>query len=604
MQIARRKNPWNRQRVSDRGQITILVVIALAVFLLGFVGFAVDMTNLWFHRQMAQGAADAACQAGIMNVLVPTATQGFTPGTSFNCAGLPNSTPCKYAALNGYNGSGLITDSPSSAVAVSVPGTPAGYDPAILPPTGLAQFPFLRVDVTDRVKVFFSPLITGNLTQDVHAQAICGLTLTKAPIPIIVLNPSCTHPFEVASSATLKVVGGPTRSVQVNSSNQGCAAATAPTQCSSSGTIDLSAGGPVFTGSQFGVFGAPSSAPSNFLPGTTGSWANTSPIADPFALTAPPSIPPPALPPTAVPFGTAGCPDHTGAGSTMCGPTPGCCQFHQGFYDYPIWVKGYTAIFDPGIYYLAPTTYTNANNGQSATYKGTPGNGCVPNQSGQFTADFAVSSGGIVRPSTVSGNGEGTMFYLTGPGTGSTPYGSVAFVANAGNPGGRTVDDYSTAAITCPGGTPPAAQTNIPPSVGGNVLLGQCTSGGTFLGGGSTDTPGVVRGLMFFQDRENGTNQSYLKGQPSMQGSGALLLSGSLYFHNCASADGAGLGTNCAQPTAGYNAYFQLQGTPGSGTFVLGNITTDELVESGNGGVAMQLDPNFVYNILRATLVR
>ena len=53
----------------DDGQVTIFVVLALALFLMAFVGFAVDMTNLWFHRQTAQGAADAACQAGIMDVL-------------------------------------------------------------------------------------------------------------------------------------------------------------------------------------------------------------------------------------------------------------------------------------------------------------------------------------------------------------------------------------------------------------------------------------------------------------------------------------------------------------------------------------------------------
>ncbi|MFB3920873.1 MAG: TadE/TadG family type IV pilus assembly protein [Terriglobia bacterium] len=611
---------WTRR---DDGQITIFVVIAMAIFLLGFIGFAVDMTNLWFHRQMAQGAADAACQAGIMNVLVPTATRGFTPPTAFDCsATAPNAssgpTPCRYAALNGYPGGGLVANTPSNSVAVSFPTTvPTGVDPGNLPPTNLAPVNFLRVDIMDRVKLTFATLIPPfRSTQDVHAQAICGLTLSKAPIPLIVLNPTCTHAFEVASSATLKIVGGPTRSVQVNSANQTCAAATAPSGCSSNAIIDLSEGGPNFTGSSFGVFGSPGAAPPNFNGGTTGSWGNASPIADPFAQTLPPTPPGPALAnlnidtggvpggytpscptpgfaPCRVPYRAWGCPD-----------TAGCWQYTPGLYTQPIVVKNSTAIFDPGIYYIKPTTYTNANDGLSANYKGTPGNGCVPNQSGQFTADFAVLSNGVVRPSKVTGNGEGTMFYLSGPGTGGTPYGSVAWVGNAGNPGGRTVDPYDTSIITCPGGTPPDPRVNVPAFVNGNVLLGQCTSGGNYLGAGSTDTPGPVRGLLFFQDRDNGSNQTYLKGQPSLQGSGAMLLSGSLYFHNCASPDGPGLGTNCGNPTVGYNAYFQLQGTPGSGTFVLGNITTDELVESGNGSVAMQLDPNRVYFILKATLMR
>ena len=66
----------------DDGQVTIFVVLALAIFLIAFVGFAVDMTNLWFHRQMAQGAADAVCQAGIMDVLV-MAEGGSVPGAGF-----------------------------------------------------------------------------------------------------------------------------------------------------------------------------------------------------------------------------------------------------------------------------------------------------------------------------------------------------------------------------------------------------------------------------------------------------------------------------------------------------------------------------------------
>ena len=87
-----KRNLATRGTFRDDGQVTIFVVIAMAVFLLGFVGFAVDMTNLWFHRQMAQGAADAACQAGIMNVLVKTSTQGFTAGTDFNCTTPPSAS--------------------------------------------------------------------------------------------------------------------------------------------------------------------------------------------------------------------------------------------------------------------------------------------------------------------------------------------------------------------------------------------------------------------------------------------------------------------------------------------------------------------------------
>ncbi len=605
MRKRRLKDPNRYTRLNDRGQVTILVVIALAVFLMGFVGFAVDMTNLWFHRQMAQGAADAACQAGIMNVMVHTPTMGFTPGTGFTCAAGSTATPCRYAALNGYAGGGLVADAPSSRIDVSFPGTPpAGMDTSILPPTAYAPFPFLRVDLTDRVKMYFAPLITGNVTQDVHAQAICGLTFSKAPIPIIILNPTCTHPFEISGSATLKVVGGPTRSVQVNSSNQTCAAATTPTQCSGNGTVDLSQGGPNFTGSGFGVFGAPSTAPPGFLPGTTGVWANTAPIEDPFIQVPPPAVPPQSptdtggAGPIAVPYGVSGCPDHTGGTSALYGTTTGCFHFKPGLYTKPIVVKQVTAIFDPGIYYIQPASSDMDSDGC-----GTPGEGCVSKPTGQCWYDFAVNSSGVVRPSTDLGDGSGgTMFYLSGSGTGTHPYGSVFFGSNAGTYGGRTIDPYPTSNMVCPGGDPIDSRTGVPASAIGNILVGQCTTAGDYI---PYEGSGSVRGIVFFGDRNNGTNGTYINGQPAMSGGGGLAISGSLYFTNCPGWGTSGLDcVTCSCPPVGYNAFLQLQGNPGSGTYVIGNITADELNEAGNGTVAMQLDPNRIRWILKATLVR
>ena len=122
-------------------------------------------------------------------------------------------------------------------------------------------------------------------------------------------------------------------------------------------------------------------------------------------------------------------------------------------------------------------------------------------------------------------------------------------------------------------------------------------SKGTYIGAGSTDTAGTIRGLIFFQDRRNGD----AKGQPSMQGGGGLIISGNMYFHNC---NAAGTGVNCSAPNAGYNAFLQLQGNPGGSAYVLGNITTDEFVIAGNGGISMALNPNAVYNIYKASLLR
>ncbi|MGA2630800.1 MAG: pilus assembly protein TadG-related protein [Terriglobia bacterium] len=534
---------------SDKGQITILVAIAMALFLIGFVGFAVDMTNLWFHRQMAQGAADAACQAGIMNILFPTGTQGFTAGTSFDCVGSPTATPCKYAALNGYNGSGLTANTPSNAVAVSFPPSTDpklnGYDPAILPPKSMATVPFLQVDLTDRVKVFFSPLITGQLTQDVHAQAICGLALITIPVPMIILDPTdpCTYQLKgTGNQAKLSILGGPSQSVQVNSSN-------ATASCVSGGpSVDLSKGGPNFTGSDFGSLGGPTSPPFGFNGGTTGNYVSPHrPISDPFALVpAPAQPPPPTVNGVHVPYHNPG---------TGCPDSGGCTRYSGGYYSNGIQVKGETAIFDPGLYYF------DGNTGLS------------------------LDSNSIVRPSTAVGDGSGgTMFYFH----------SSASVSVKANSGGTTTDAFNTSLAQCPGGNPPNPGIGLPPALQGNILLGPCT--GTY---GQVDTnpdgsTTPARGMLFFQNRA--TN-----GAGSWGGGGDFLLAGTMYFHQC---NAGGTGVGCGNPPADYNSSFSFGGNACSATYVLGEIVTDQLEMHGTGCVKMALDPYNLQRVLRASLVR
>src|SRR5574338_811075 len=84
-----------RRLSPESGQTSIFVLLVLGIFFLAFVGLAVDFSNLWFHRQMAQGAADAACTAGAMDLLVAysggSSTQGgFTAGTDFDCKDFPD----------------------------------------------------------------------------------------------------------------------------------------------------------------------------------------------------------------------------------------------------------------------------------------------------------------------------------------------------------------------------------------------------------------------------------------------------------------------------------------------------------------------------------
>ncbi len=623
---------------SQSGQTVILVVVVLGIFLLAFIGFAVDFTNLWFHRQMAQGAADAACQAGAMDMLTifngsPLPTAGFTPGVgsdasclpvpmpAFDCAGSPGAAPCRYAQLNGYSGTGLLANQESNQVCVSFPGSVPGVPPGSVPPPSLASTAFMRVDVVDRAKVFFSGLITGNRTQDVRASASCGLQLAKAPIPLIVLNPTCQKSLTISGSATLKIVGGPNKSVQVNSNNLTCAAATqSGGGCSGNGMVDLSEGGPSFTGSNFGVFGFPSTAPANYLGGTTGVWSSGSPIGDPYSRVTPPDLTsvPSAPNPIIVnwtgaavnPDTTYGCPDHSG-----------CIVYFPGFYDHPIVVKGETALFVPGIYFIQPTTFATdfatargtracgSCNAQGGTICGTPACADETKATGQACkADLLVDANGVIRPArddaprnpgppAIANDGSrGTLFYFSG--SSGAGWGSAAFVGNAGNPGGRIVDDYLTSNVTCPGGTPPDPRVGIPSTVSGNILNGQCTAGGNYY---PFDSLGSNRGLLFFQDHSNNAPG----GQATFQGSGGMLLSGTVYAHNCTASLPAATSCNpYSFPTGDWQAFVQLQGTPGSGTYVLGEIVTDQLNESGNGAVAMQLNTNAILQILKVQLLR
>lgn len=100
-----------RRRQTDAGQASIVVVLVLSLFLLAALAFAVDYTNIWFQRQQVQTAADAACQAGAMDIYelaagVALPHAGFTLGTSGNCSsyGSAGPTMCWYAAKNGFNG--------------------------------------------------------------------------------------------------------------------------------------------------------------------------------------------------------------------------------------------------------------------------------------------------------------------------------------------------------------------------------------------------------------------------------------------------------------------------------------------------------------------
>jgi hypothetical protein len=543
-------------RHSERGQTVIIVVIALSLFLLGFIGLAVDYSNLWFHRQAAQGAADAACQAGAMDMYqlevigaTPGAgnfNPGFTPtiGSEVNCSASSNPVPCKYAALNGFDGGGLTTGAASNEVKFSFPSSITGVSP---PPGTEAPVPFMRVDITDRVRVFLAALISGQRTQDVVVTAKCGLVSDQSPIPLIILHPHAEDSLTVQGDPTISIVGGPKKSIQVNSDGE-LFTTTAVTIGGSAG-INLTQGGPNYNGSSFGTYGTPSSPPAGFTTAGNGRWVQPShPIKDPYEDLAVPN--PAALTPQSGPiatpgYGVAGCPDPAG-----------CDEYAGGYYSGNIWVKNKTAIFDPGIYYV--------------------------------DGGLKLDTNSLVRPSTAAGDGSGgTFFYLAGPTV--TCSGQSGLVCSGSNSGKTTVDDFPRASILCPGQSlNPTLAAEIPTSLNGNLLLAPCS--GTYGGGGSD------RGVLFFGNRES-------NGGAGWGGGGGYLLAGTIYIHQCRSADGAGLGTNCNE-TTGYNSHFQLLGGSGSGSYVLGEIIADTLTLGGTSDILMALNPNRTFPVIKVSLLQ
>jgi len=603
----------------ESGQSILLVVLVLGIVLLGAVAFSVDMGNMWFHRQSAQTAADAACTAGAMDLLVDatngiTTQGGFTAtiNTSFDCSATsipPTSgaTPCQYAALNGYNSS---NSSPGNLVNVSFPSAVSGLPTtsASFPPAALAPVPFIRVDVLDRVQTYFSGLLSGAKFQPVRAFAVCGLVNANSPIPIIVLNPTASSALQVSGNPIISILGGANRSIQVNSNS--------PTavSISGSGAVDLRCGGSSYTGSVLGVFGGPGtqtnasgncpgtpipstfppSTDTGFHPGATGAYQSpSSPISDPFARIAKPTC-------------TTACPPVVPSDLTI-GPTGNSCVKQN-----PNACTGLpctSSNIQNGICFVSHNTHGCPDPG--AATPPLPKNGCQLYTAGYYPNGITVDGGGglnavavfdpgvyylngglglkqgsVVRPGTGTGDGShGTVFYLTG--SAQTCSGQTGLVCVGANSGKSGLDNFTTSAAQCPSGTPTDPKLGVPATLSGNVLLAPCT--GTY-----GDPAGKVRGILFFADRATATGGGW-------GGGGGFLLAGSMYFHQC-KADGTG--TSCPLPPTGYNKVFELQGNSGSASYILGEIIADQLHMQGNPTINMALNPSAVYTVLKATLLR
>jgi hypothetical protein len=521
----------------DSGQAALSISLILSMFLLAALGFSDDITNIWFHRQAAMAAADAACQAGALDMLamnsgLSLASTGFTAGTASDCAHSSSATMCAYAGFNGYSGTGLTAGAASNSVSWSFPSSVTGVTP------GVGTYPFITLTISENVKTYLMPILTGSYYQNINVSSTCGIATVNSAAPMVVLHPTMSGAFNYSGGGELDIIGGPGRGLQVNSSS------ATGILWAASGIIDLSKGGPSQTGSDSAVVGGPTTAPTNgssngYKGGTTGLWkSNVLPVADPFG-----SVPAPAtvksLSPTLgtsgtwVAYHTNGCPDNRGAQGTS---SKACLEFSPGYYPAGINVStlvggNSTAIFDPGIYYL----------------------------NGSLTA----GASDILRMAKPSGyqQTDGVMFYFLS--------GALALSGCSGC-SASNVDTVSTTDLTCNGAAPPTAL-NMGTSIYGNVLYGQCTKNGTYWdsGGDTTDSRSATgsRGILIFQDHGNTST-------PTFSGSGALAFSGAIYLHSTTYAD-----------------VLNLNGGASSGTFILGEIIADQVNLSGSGLIKLALNP-------------
>jgi hypothetical protein len=641
MGIMKTNRLGSKHRISsESGQAMLFTLLALGLFLIGAMAFAVDLSNMWFNRQAEQTAADAACTAGAMDLLwystngVMPGSANFTPGTNFDCnTASPTPSPCSYASLNGFASSVTYSNANAGAmgnnVFVDFPGSVSGI---MTPPATIAPTPFMRVVVTNNTPTFFAGMLRGLTKQSVRAVAVCGVTEAAAPIPILVLDSNSPNAnpqqsaLNIQGNGAIQIFGGPSKSIQDNSSANGGSCGQSNCSVNSpwgSATIDLSAAGPNGNGADMAISGSPSAALGGFNGGTAGHWiAHAAPMPDPFAQVCFPgqttncttvinTYTAPAVP--AAPLGVVATNGTTSTTCTAaqvlsggclvryrengCPDNNGCVLYEPGNYSTSatggITVQSQIAIFDSGLYYL--------------------------------NGDLDLRSNSIVRPGTGAGDGVsgGATFYFVGTHT-------VHVNSNSGNtPGSDIVDPFNTlkgpvdsggnryggVSTTSPfyygvkcintgtgASTVPANLLGGGAGIGinGNILLGPCSGYyGDPQGTGAAPAIGEQRWFLFFQDRS-------AKGVlPDWGGGGQFLLAGTMYFHSCNSS---GSGVSCTPPSvpAGASDYYQdifsLSGNSGAGTYVLGEIVADNLTLGGTSGINMDLNPTSAFNILKASL--
>jgi Flp pilus assembly protein TadG len=404
-----------KQHAGERGAALLLVTVSMAA-MLATVGLAIDAGQLYVTKQAAQAAADAAAQAGVMDM--------------YNGTGGDNglASAKAYAKLNGF-------DPAAYTVQVSWPDCSKlawckGHVKVDNSTPNLIQ-----VTVSKPVTLTFLGVLNivglGLANPTVSATAYAAISYAPAAIPIVVTHPHLVDALQANGGTQITIAGGPTRSIQVDSdgtinSNGHSASTPEAVLIHNNAIVNLSQAGPNHTGADFrtrgpatfgsgtntSYIGPTNNCPASLCLGTSGNYLQpASIITDPFwNLPQPTSSDLQPQTPIVTPNGNGKLPaplsGMPGGCTAQCPAHTNCTVFKPGIYSGGIAVSGGLTYFWPGLYYISSAdTGTGFNIG--------PGANAYMINAPKNTGDPTVC------PATPddSGTGSGMVVFNAGKGT-------------------------------------------------------------------------------------------------------------------------------------------------------------------------------------------
>jgi Flp pilus assembly protein TadG len=544
----------------EKGQATMLVLVALSLFLLAGMGLTLDVSQLYSQRQLAQNAADASALAAMMSIFNATNTTNATFNNTFGnivtagqnparltCGSNDNHTPCYYARQNGFdpaNGDTIFVDFWAQANAYT-------QEPGVsISTAGKDAVPLLRVTVIRPVPATLMRLVGGG-TKNIAAQATAAIVTSVAPIPILIMHPTLNDAFIAKGTGTspkIKICGGPKRSIQVNS-----CAGTGGSIAKPDGTGSASCkSGQAFNWTGNPIVDLSHAGPLDYGDCSTGTGADLGTFGLPTTVSSP----------TPVNFGTAG-----------------------------VYLEPASVIADPLINIAAPTTTGLTNQDTTGCTESATKSTCTDGQTPSHpvtcpATDFfgnAVTTCTVLYPGLYTSAGPladiKSTFLIFTPGIYYIQSGGIQFDANS-----------SAQTQTLPPATPGPYPTcsNADPRTGCGILIYLSANGGTLsvkanpqdialLG---SDPSLTYQKIAIFVDHA-APAQSH-----SFGGGATWSITGTIYMTNTVTTI-----LNSTIPSAqGQYQSFSLGGNSGSGTLT-GEIITDSLTLNGTPGIQMNLDP-------------